>query len=93
MAKVRAKQPCYLGTDHGGYKTPEDGEFEYNGPKHNSLEYLDAPEHDPDDDDKKYHALTRDELKAELARRNIDFAPNAQDKTLRGLLEADDAKQ
>lgn len=36
MALVRAKEPCYLG--EAGYKTPDDGEFEYNGPKHDSLE-------------------------------------------------------
>lgn len=38
MAQVKAKVPCYLGD--AGYKTPDDGVFEYNGPKHNSLEYL-----------------------------------------------------
>ena len=40
MAKVRAKEPCYL--NDAGYKTPEDGVFDYNGPKHDSLEYIKA---------------------------------------------------
>jgi len=34
--KVRATKECYLGD--AGYKTPDDGIFEYNGPPHHCLE-------------------------------------------------------
>ena len=89
MAKVRAKETCYL--SEAGYKTPEDGEFEYNGPKHDSLELVNNP--DLDDGDTRYHAMSREELKAELNNRGISFAPNAGEKNLRGLLETDDASK
>jgi predicted HTH domain antitoxin len=45
-----------------------------------------------DEADQKYHGLSRDELKAELANRQITYRSNANDKKLRELLEADDAK-
>jgi hypothetical protein len=88
MAKVRAKEPCYL--NETGYKTPDDGEFNYNGPEHDSLEYLDRER--VDNADVKYHTFSREELKTELGKRKIEFQPNAPDKKLRELLEADDSK-
>lgn len=91
MATVRAKEACYLGT--AGYKTPDDGEFEYNGPKHDSLEFVKGKDDDGDDiPDSRYHAMSKTELRAELDGRNLGYAPNAGDKTLRSILEADDAK-
>lgn len=87
MALVRAKRDVYLGNH--GYRT-EGEEFEYTGPANHNLEAADSSTANLDDNDTKYHALTRDELKAELNKRCVSFAPNAQDKTLRGLLETDD---
>lgn len=89
MARVRATEPTYLGPEYG-YKTENDDPFEYNGPEHHSLEYLDRDK--ADKADVKYHALDREELKAELGKRKIEFVPNAPDKKLRELLEADDSK-
>jgi len=45
MAQVKAKVPCYLGD--AGYKTPDDGVFDYNGPQHNSLEYIENEKAEP----------------------------------------------
>jgi hypothetical protein len=88
MALVKAKTNVYLG-EHGGYKTPDDEPFNYEGPDNHNLESIKKSKADAEDDT-QYHTLTRDQLKDELNKRGISFAPNAGDKTLRNLLEEDD---
>jgi hypothetical protein len=91
MAQVKAKRAVYLGSQ--GYRA--EGEvFDYEGPEHKHLEYLDKKEEAKGKgEDGLYDDFTREELKAELAERDIDFAPNAQDKKLISLLEEDDDKK
>lgn len=88
MARVRAKKDVYLGDQ--GYRS-EGEEFDYTGKENTNLEYLErSADEVRDDNDTKYHNLSREELKAECIKRNIAFASNAQDAKLRILLEADD---
>lgn len=87
MAQVKAKCAVYLG--HQGYRA--EGEvFEYEGPEHKHLEYLDQKDEGPGEEAGPYDGLSRDELKAALDGRGIGFAPNSGDKKLRSLLEEDD---
>lgn len=51
MGLVRAKEPCYL--HEVGYKAPEDGDFEYSGPKHASLASADVKNPKKPDADKQ----------------------------------------
>lgn len=91
MAQVKAKTAVYLGSD-GGYRT--EGEvFDYAGPENRNLEYLDKVDDDSGDGSGlagPYDELSRDELKALLGERVIEFAPNCKDQKLRLLLEKDD---
>lgn len=95
MALVKAKVNVYLG-ENGGYKTPDDDPFEYPGPENHNLEYLDKPKNKPAGDydagdGGAYDGFSREGLKAELARRGIEFSANLGDLKLRQLLEANDA--
>lgn len=88
MAKVKALKDVYLG-EHGYHAAGE--VFDYAGPENKNLQPLERSKADiEDDEDTKYHAMTREALQAELESRGIDFKPNAKDATLRKLLEADD---
>lgn len=88
MARVRAKKDVYLG-DQGYHSEGE--EFDYTGKENHNLEYLErSADEVRDDNDTKYHDFSREQLKAELGKRNIPFAGNAPDSKLRVLLEADD---
>lgn len=93
MARVRAKEVCYL--NETGLKGPDDGEFNYDGPPHDSLEYLDGKPKATTASrasKKDYSGLNTDDLKAELDKRNLQYPTDATDDQLRGLLKADDAK-
>lgn len=89
MAKVRALKDVYLG-NQGHHAKGE--EFDYEGPKNKNLEYLEPGDEEGEEElDAGYESMTRDELKAELERRGIDFNANSKDSTFRKLLEEDDA--
>lgn len=92
MARVRATENTYLGPEGGGLKL-EGEEFDYFGPSHHSLEYLDGKPEDEARDavDTKYHALALNQLRDELTKRGIGFPIQAKEKYLREKLEADDA--
>lgn len=93
MALVKAKVTVYLGTEHGGYKTPDDEPFNYEGPENHNLEAVGKSAADSaDDSDTKYHTLSLDQLRDELTKRGIEFSPKAREKSLREKLEADDAQ-
>lgn len=51
MARVRATENTYLGPEGGGLKL-EGEEFDYSGPTHHSLKYLDGK---PEDDEQGTH--------------------------------------
>lgn len=42
MSQFRAKEDCYLGPEHGGFRE-KDEVFEYDGPTHDSLVRTKAP--------------------------------------------------
>lgn len=93
MAKYRVKQQSFIND-----MIVEEGEIiDYTPPPgttiSGNLEALEESQSDAvDDADVKYHAFSRDDLKAELGKRGISFASNAPDQKLRVLLELDDAK-
>lgn len=84
MGMVRAKEDCYLGPEHGGFKE-KDEQFNYEGPDHDSLEAIHK-------DENVYTPFSRDELKDELTMRGIRFYESSTDDAFRRqLLDNDNA--